>query len=1151
MKTPRRLLFHVLCISAVLAGSLVCFGQSSGQKPAENDAQTKSAVDFLRDVRPILRTKCATCHNEADPSGSLRLDAAAEMMKGGDSGPAIVPGNSNDSRLIQAVMHVGDLKMPPPDDAKPLEAAQISILRRWIDQGAVVPESDSEVSHWSFQKPVRPVVPVVAVTQSDENSGGSSHAQQKNPVDAFIAQRHQQLQLQALPQAPKHVQLRRLYLDVIGLPPSPEQMQSFLNDDSADAWEKVVDELLASPHYGERWGRHWMDVWRYSDWDGYGAEVRESKPHIWRWRDWIIESLNQDKPYDQMIMEMLAADEVAPDDPQALRATGYLVRNWYVFNRNTWIDNTIEHTGKAFMGVTFNCARCHDHMYDPISQAEYYQLRAFFEPHDIRTDRLPGQSDVTKDGLVRVFDANAGAQTVLFVRGDEKNPLKDKSILPRVPVSLGLSGSLPPGELPIQPVELPAKAYYPGLQDFVASETLNNAEAEMQTSSVAHESALKSAESARSQLVTFQQNTAQSLPAMPFLVDDFSSARPEVWVAGSGSWKYQDGHLVQQDPADTMCSFKTLQPHPADFTARLKFRPTGGDVYKSVGIAFDAGDDQNYSFVYASAGSSKIQVAHRVNGADQYPPAGAKEKAVELSREHELQVTVRGTQLDVALNGEAVLTYSLPNARPAQGRFHIWTYDATAEFIALEITNSTELSEAGLLAAVNQAESEVLLAEQKRVVAAAALDFAKARIAADQANYSTPPGANAKDLSLTAGNAEKQLVARQEELKLLTAEQTLLRAKAALPQDGSPAEESKLKAVTEAEAAVMTAKTAVEAAQKAATEPFETYTRLTTVYPATSSGRRSALARWITSRDNPLTARVAINHLWLRHFHQPLVSTVFDFGINGKPPSHPELLDWLACELMDNGWRMKHLHRLILTSEAYRRASSPTVDQREIFTLNSSADPENRQLWRQNSYRMEAEVVRDATLHVAGQLDPLMYGPDLDPAVGLTLGRRSIYFRTSKEKKMTFLSTFDSPNPVECYQRAESISPQQSLAMSNSPLTLTQSRNIASILSKQLADRSKDDEPGSKENAVDEFVRLAFLRVLNREPNASEIMECSSFLQQQTSRFQSAEPLTAFPGSAPVAATDNVVKPSADAAQRARENLIHVLLNHNDFVTVR
>ena len=222
-----------------------------------------------------------------------------------------------------------------------------------------------------------------------------------------------------------------MYVDLVGLPPTPAEMAEFLADNSPGAYERVVDRLLASPQYGERWGRHWMDVWRYSDWDGYAAEVRESKPHIWRWRDWIIESLNADKPYDRMIVEMLAADELSPLDPDALRATGFLVRNWYRFNRNVWLEATVEHTSKAFLGVTLNCARCHDHMYDPILQSEYYQFRAVFEPHDVRDDRVPGQRDTKRDALVRVFDADAARPTFLFARGNEAKPDKEHPLVSR------------------------------------------------------------------------------------------------------------------------------------------------------------------------------------------------------------------------------------------------------------------------------------------------------------------------------------------------------------------------------------------------------------------------------------------------------------------------------------------------------------------------------------------------------------------------------------------------------------------------------------------------------------------------------------------------------------------------------------------------
>ena len=193
----------------------------------------------------------------------------------------------------------------------------------------------------------------------------------------------------------------------------------------------MVDRLLASQQYGERWGRHWMDVWRYSDWWGLGAEVRNSQKHIWHWRDWIIESLNADKGYDQMVREMLAADELYPNDLDRLRATGFLARQYFLFNRNTWLDETVEHTGKAFLGLTINCANCHDHKYDPISQIDYYRFRAFFEPYQVRTDQLPGEVDFEKDGIPRVFDCNLDAPTYRFVRGDEKRPAQGPAAVRR------------------------------------------------------------------------------------------------------------------------------------------------------------------------------------------------------------------------------------------------------------------------------------------------------------------------------------------------------------------------------------------------------------------------------------------------------------------------------------------------------------------------------------------------------------------------------------------------------------------------------------------------------------------------------------------------------------------------------------------------
>src|SRR5262249_8625319 len=261
----------------------------------------------------------------------------------------------------------------------------------------------------------------------------------RNPIDAFLAAGHEKKGSTPSPAIARGLLLRRVWVDLIGLPPTREELRNFLADSSEDAYEKAVDRLLASPQYGERWGRHWMDVWRYSDPDGRKAknDIWWGNAHIWRWRDWIVQSLNADKGYDRMVLEMLAGDEIAPDDAGSLAATGFLVRNWFKLSRNIWLNNTVEHTGKAFLGLTIHCARCHDHKSDPITQTEYYRFRAFFEPHDIREDALPSRPGAPPAKLVRAHDLYLNRPTYVFVRGDEKKPVKDRAIRPQVPRALG------------------------------------------------------------------------------------------------------------------------------------------------------------------------------------------------------------------------------------------------------------------------------------------------------------------------------------------------------------------------------------------------------------------------------------------------------------------------------------------------------------------------------------------------------------------------------------------------------------------------------------------------------------------------------------------------------------------------------------------
>jgi hypothetical protein len=1066
-----------------------------------------------------------------------------------------VPGKSGESRLIEAVLGKGDLKMPP--EGAPLTEQQVATFKAWIDAGAKPPAEGAEIktAHWSFQKPVRPEVPQP-----------SDQAWAANPIDAFIAAKHAELALTPVGEAPPHVLLRRVYLDLIGLPPTPEEREKFLQEwergregERETVYAAAVDKLLASPHYGERWGRHWMDVWRYSDWDGYGKEIRESQPHIWRWRDWIVESLNSDKPYDRMVQEMLAADELAPSDQEALRATGYLARSWYKFNRNKWLDDAVEHTGKAFLGVTFNCARCHDHMYDPLAQQEYYQLRAVFEPYDVRTDRLPGEANTENKGLVRVFDAKAETPTFVFARGNEKEPLKDQPLSPGVPK---VFSAVP---FAVEPVSLSPAAYYQGLSAYVQEESRASAKSAVEKAQTELAAAQKSLAAAKQKQADAAATAPAAAPAAitgeVVLADDFAKADDAKWRLDAGQWEYKDGRLVQSDPRDEMCGIISQQAHPQDFIATLKYKLTGGDTYKSVGLSFDAIEKSDFQAVYLSAHSPGPHLWLRRGGQESYPESAPKATAVEVGQEHELKIAVRGMLANVWVDGKLVLALKLAAERVKDGKVIFWTYDATAEFVRASIERLPEAAvlvesidiavptAESLATAVADAEKNSIAAEKALATAETAIEGLEARIAADAANYASPPAANAKELSLAAGATERKHAALAAEVALLEAEQKAAKTKRVV-KDG---DEKTKKAAADADMAVTTAKTALEAAQKAVTEPLENYTRLTAVHPATSTGRRLALARWITSRENPLAARVAINHIWLRHFGSPLVPSVFDFGLNGKPPTNQQLLDWLAVELMDSGWKMKHIHKLIVTSRVYRLRSSaefgvrnaesqpaiPANTPHSALHTPQSVDPENLYYWRANPRRLEAEAVRDATLYVAGSLDATRGGPDLDQNSGLTVPRRSIYFRSSKEKKMEFLSLFDSANPVECYRRSESIAPQQALAMANSTLTLAQSRVLAKKLSDSLGNIAADEAPRR-------FVERAFVRILSREPTAEESATCLEFLTEQATKLADAKSLTAF-SAGPAAA----VPPAADPAQRARENLVHVLLNHNDFVTVR
>lgn len=875
--------------------------------------------DYLQSVKPLLQKHCYACHGALKQKGGLRLDTAASVLKGGDSGPSVRPGEPARSVLLERVRSADpEEQMPPKHEGEALSPAQVNLLSDWIASGARAPVEEQPEpdprEHWSFRPRLRPTLPPDADARWT-----------RTPVDAFVSAQHVRIGLKPVAEAPRELLLRRLFLDLVGVPPSAEESAE-ANAASEGSWyEQTVEKLLADPRHGERWGRHWMDIWRYSDWWGLGAQLRNSQKHMWHWRDWIIESLNADTPYDEMLRLMLAADEIAPDDPAKLRATGFLARNWFLFNRNTWMEETVEHVGKGFLGLTLNCAKCHDHKYDPISQADFYRMRAFFEPYHVRLDVAPGEVDLEKDGIPRVFDGVPFAPTYRFVRGEESNPDKSVALPPGVPALFAFA------DLKIKPVPLPAGATEPERQPWVV------------------EAHVKSRREALRLAVEGLQKVSAKLEAGPV-------EKPET--------------------------------EPDQVLAAAELRVAGlGVLFRELDLA-----------------------------------------GVEL-RARAMRARWEGAADEPALRTQAV----------------------RAERVA---------AAAGQRHALAQVELRLLgAAENKREA------------------------------------VEKELKTAKEALEkaLKLAETTVRKEDKYTPLYG----------------AKWTPTRFLSSGKDDPDVPF----------PSESTGRRRALAEWLTDPRNPLVARVAVNHIWARHMGVPLAAGVFEFGRKGAAPSHPELLDWLASELVEGGWSMKRVHRLIVNSATYRMSSSQVG-----AGASAQADPDNQYWWRRSPQRLEAEVVRDSILSLSRELDPARGGPPVPAGQQAASKRRSLYFYHSNNERNLFLTTFDGAAVKECYRREQSIVPQQALALSNSTLVLDAAPRIAGYILQSNGMNTADTAGDSA------FIRAAYSYVLCVTPTEAEVAAC----------------LRAFEAWRAAAVPND-----PGARQAPYSHLVWVLLNHTDFVTLR
>jgi hypothetical protein len=871
-----------VCLALATVGMLVAAQCVAGRPPpaprhmgraaAARHAQATQATSPLSSgdlfelrIRPLLAANCWKCHGEAPRMGNLDLRSRETLLKGGFHGPAVVPGKATASHLYRRLAGIEQPQMPPTG---PLSSSDLASVRSWIDSGAVWSDG-----WWAVRKMRRPPLPDRHFPPGD------------NPIDAFIQARLREAGLRPAPEASRETLIRRATFDLHGLPPTPEEIDGFVKDASPNAYERLIDRLLVSPRYGERWARHWLDLARYAESEGFKSD--ETRPNAWRYRDYVIRSFNEDKPYDRFLQEQIAGDEMFAGDAAALVATGFC-RHWadesnarnLRLRRQEILNDITDTVGGVVMGVTLGCARCHDHKYDPISQKDYYRLQAFFAAAQPRDDLVLASPEEQSRHRQQqeVWEERTKAIRAELERLEK--PVRDR-------------------------MTQEAKAKFPEeVQEAIDTDPR-------------HRTALQS------------QLALKAAPQLAVTPDAVGKA-----LKGADRQRWED--LNRQ-----LDGLKTLKPP---------------DLPVGIGI------------------------------------------------------------MDVGR--EAPRTFTLA----------VGVYDAPKEEV-----------QPGFLSAVAAPPPQIV-----------------------------PP--------------------------------------ASLP----------------------------------------------------STGRRTALATWLTSPDNPLTARVMVNRIWQHHFGRGLVATESDFGNAGEPPSHPQLLDWLAAYLVDGeserrrdgvsgrAWSLKRVHRLIMTSKAYRQASSSGPEARQAAM---KVDPDNRLLWRMPRRRLEGETIRDAILAVSGNLNLKMGGPSIFPELPRGVGtrggwpvtadprerdRRSIYIFVRRNLRYPLFQAFDFPDTHEpCARRSVTTTAPQALMLLNDEIVFRQAQSFAGRVLREVGpDRGR---------AIERAYRLAF----GRAPDADERQLAGEFVERQTSvvrdRAHRNEPL-ALPEPAP---------PGMEGAEGAAlVDFCHALMNANEFVYV-
>jgi len=973
----------VVWVVGLLAVSPVC---------AEDDAPL-----FDQTIAPILVNHCLDCHSGPQPKGGLDLTSVASARRGGESGAAIVAGDL-DASLLWRRVSAGE--MPPK---KPLAEQQTQKFRKWIISGArwgtspidrfrVTTAARAGYDWWALQRLRRPPVPAVL-----------PRAWPRNPIDDFVLARLRQQQLTPSPTAAPRILMRRMYFDLIGLPPTPvavEQFEQAMTVDRDAAWKKLVDRLLGSRHFGERWGRHWLDVVRFGESQGF--ERDKLRTNSWHYRDWVIRALNDDMPYDEFVRLQIAGDVLAPEDPQAVIATGFLVAGpWDEVGqsmrskamkavvRQDEIEDYVGTIGQTFLGLTVNCARCHDHKFDPIRQQEYYQLASAVG--GVRHGSREVISDPDRKRLQEIHtDIAAAREQIAKIDAAVRNRLNRRGAADRK--------KLPPRVRPL--------ARWDFEKD--TNDRIGTAHATQHPQAKIVDGRLL-LNKKTGYAATHMQNTRLAAKTI------------EAWVRLDNLRQRGGAAMSIHDQKGAFDAIVFAERQPGKWMA-------GSDFFKRTRDLDVAAESQ------ANSGFIHLAITYADDGTiscyRQGVPYGAPYKS---------------TKPWLFQPGQWYVMFGLRNGGPSpkrqlQGLIEtaqlydraLTPQEVNASFVCEQVAITHEQ----ILAALSAAER----VRRSRLVASIKTLEAARKQSRPYTVYAVKPG---------------------------TADVTHVL------QRGNPANRGQV----------------VQPGGVAAVAQLDSSFGLEA--DAQDADRRRELAEWITDRRNPLFARVIVNRLWHYHFGTGLVATPNDFGFNGGRPSHPKLIDWLASELVDSGWSLKHIHRLIVSSATYQQASRYRDDC-------AAVDAENRLMWRKSPQRLEAEALRDAILSVSGQLNRQFGGPpyqDFTTYVNNTqfykmadkdhpdVYRRTVYRTWIRSGRNHLLDAFDCPDPsTTAPARAVTTTPIQSLALMNNSFVLRMAGRCAAQIEQDVG-----RDPSAQ---ADRLFRIAY----GRTPSESEARRISTFI---------------------------------------------------------